>query len=67
MALQYYPAFDRQKKALETAFGAWLDENHPELVSPEDSSKYISAVREADHDRLKQYGLMNIEGLEREI
>ena len=51
-AVEYYLALRRQKIALEKGFGAWKDENHPDLQTPDDSAEYVRRIREADHDRL---------------
>ena len=50
-ALEYYIAYRKQKIALEKGFGAWKDKAHPDLATPEDSTAYVRAVREADRDR----------------
>ena len=42
----------RLKVALEQGFGAWSDEKHPELMTPEDSTAYVRALREADLKRI---------------
>lgn len=38
--------------ALEVGYGAWSDEKHPELTSPEDSVAFVRELREQDKDRL---------------
>lgn len=50
-ALEHYIAYRKQKIALEKGFGAWKDKNHLDLTTPEDSSAYVRAVREADLER----------------
>ena len=54
-ALGHYLAYRKQKKALETGFGAWKDGDHPELEGM-DSATYVSKIREADSERLKRLG-----------
>ncbi len=36
----------RQGKALEAGKGAWKDENHPDLQTPEDTVRFVRALRE---------------------
>ena len=55
-ALEHYLAFRRQKTALERGFGAWNNKNHPDLATPEDSTAYVRALREADKERLVRLG-----------
>lgn len=55
-ALEHYIAFRRQKIALEKGFGAWENESHPDLATPEDSTAYVRAVRKADRERLERLG-----------
>jgi len=50
-ALEHYLAYRKQTIALEKGFGAWKDKSHPDLVTPEDSTAYVRAVREADKER----------------
>jgi hypothetical protein len=50
-ALEHYIAYCKQKIALEKGFGAWKDETHPDLATPEDSNAYVRAIREADLKR----------------
>jgi len=49
-------AYRKQTIALEKGFGAWRNESHPDLVTPEDSTAYVRAVREADKERLTRLG-----------
>ena len=51
-ALGYYLALRKQRLALESGFGAWKDENHPDLQTPEDTIAYVRRLREGDEDRL---------------
>ena len=51
-ALEHYISYRKQKIALEKGFGAWKNNNHPNLATPEDSTSYVCAVREADKERL---------------
>src|SRR4030042_359271 len=55
-ALEHYLAYHKQKVALEKGFGAWKDGNHPDLVTPQDSTAYVHRVREADKKRLERLG-----------
>jgi hypothetical protein len=50
-ALEHYLAYRKQTIALEKGFGAWKDKGHPDLATPEDSTAYVRAVREADKER----------------
>ncbi|OGO38269.1 MAG: hypothetical protein A2147_10965 [Chloroflexi bacterium RBG_16_57_8] len=38
-------AYHRQRRAFEIGFGAWKDENHPDLKTPEDSIRYVNEIR----------------------
>jgi len=55
-ALQHYLAYRKQKIALEKGFGAWKNESHPGLATPEDSTAYVRAIREADRERQQRLG-----------
>ena len=55
-ALEHYMAYRKQTIALEKGFGAWRNESHPDLATPEDSTAYVRAVREADKGRLTRLG-----------
>ena len=55
-ALEHYLAYCKQKIALEKGFGAWKNEGHPDLATPEDSTAYVRAIREADRERLERLG-----------
>ena len=55
-ALEHYLAYPKQKIALENGFGAWKNESHPELATPEDSTAYVRSIREADSERLSRLG-----------
>ena len=55
-ALEHYLAYRKQKVALEKGFGAWKDESHPDLATPQDSTAYIRSIREADKKRLERLG-----------
>jgi hypothetical protein len=50
-ALEHYIAYRKQTIALEKGFGAWKDEYHPDLATPDDSTAYVRAIREADRER----------------
>ena len=55
-ALEHYLAYRKQKIALEKGFGAWKDESHPDLNTPQDSAAYVRGIREADRKRLERQG-----------
>ena len=55
-ALQHYLAYRRQKVALEKGFGAWRNESHPDLTTPEDTVTYVRSIRAADTERLARLG-----------
>ena len=46
----------RQRAALDKGFGAWKDEDHPKLATPEDSQAFVRSLREADEERLTRLG-----------
>jgi hypothetical protein len=51
-ALEHFIAYRRQKVALAKGFGAWKRDSHPDLVTAEDSTAYVRAIRAADNERL---------------
>jgi hypothetical protein len=55
-ALEHYLAYRKQTIALEKGFGAWKNESHPDLVTPEDSTAYVRSVRKTDTKRLTRLG-----------
>lgn len=55
-ALEHHIAYRKQTIALEKGFGAWRNESHPDLDTPEDSTAYVRAVREAGKERLTRRG-----------
>ncbi len=55
-ALEHYLAYRKQTIAMGKGFGAWKNENHTDLVTPEDSSAYVRAIREADRERQERLG-----------
>jgi len=55
-ALEHYLAYRKQKVALVKGFGAWKDEGHPDLNTPQDSTAYVRGIREADRKRLERLG-----------
>ena len=55
-ALEHYISYRKQKIALEKGFGAWKNNSHPNLTTPEDSTAYVRAVRQADKGRLTRLG-----------
>jgi len=50
-ALEHFLAYRKQEIALEKGFGAWTNESHPDLATPEESTAYVRAIREADRER----------------
>ena len=55
-ALEHYLAYRKQKVALEKGFGAWKDESHPDLNTPQDSTAYVHSIREVDRKRIERLG-----------
>jgi hypothetical protein len=55
-ALEHYLAYRKQADAFKKGFGAWSDDNHPELATSGDSTAYVRAGREADKKRLLKTG-----------
>ncbi|MDZ4247360.1 MAG: hypothetical protein U1D67_09615 [Dehalococcoidia bacterium] len=55
-ALEHFIAYRKQKIALEMAFGGWKNGSHPDLVTSEDSTAYVRAIREAGSQRLAPPG-----------
>jgi hypothetical protein len=55
-ALEHYIAYRKQSTALKKGFGAWKNENHPDLATPEDSTAYINSLREAGNERVMGLG-----------
>jgi hypothetical protein len=45
---------DRQMKGIEAGFGAWKDEDHPELCGPEGTDGWIRQLREESNQRLEE-------------
>ena len=44
---------ERQRRALEIGFGAWKDEDHPELNGPEGTVGWVRRLREESTRRLE--------------
>jgi hypothetical protein len=44
---------ERTLKALEIGFGAWKDEDHPELNGPGGTEGWVRRMREGDNRRLE--------------
>lgn len=44
----------RFDEAAARAFGAWKDENHPDLITDADMERYLERAREATNRRLQQ-------------
>jgi hypothetical protein len=47
-ALEHYLRYLRQRVALQRGFGAWSSGNHPDLMTPQDSTSYVRSVRKMD-------------------
>jgi len=45
---------DRQLKGLEAGFGAWKDEDHPELTGPDGTEGWIRQLRSESNRRLEE-------------
>jgi hypothetical protein len=58
-ALEHYLAYRKQSIALEKGFGAWKDNSHPDLVTPEDSTAWVRGIRTAGEARLTETGEIN--------
>lgn len=52
-ALEYYLSHRKQKLALENGYGAWNDENHPDLNTPQASTIYLRQIRQAGKKRIE--------------
>ncbi len=50
-ALEEYLARRKFKIALKKGFGAWKDEDHPELKTPEDTIAFVNAIRKENWER----------------
>ena len=46
--------WERQKRAIEKYAGAWKDEDHPDLKTPEDTQRWLRELRSRDHERLER-------------
>ena len=55
-AVQQYLILRRQRVALEKGFGAWKEENHPDLMTPQDTTAYVRSIREAGGERYNRLG-----------
>jgi hypothetical protein len=56
---RHYLAYRKLKIALDKGFGAWVDDKHPDLATPEEFSSYVRSLREADRDCLARLGGVN--------
>ena len=52
---------EKQRIGLEVGRGAWKDEDHPDLKTPEDTQRFIRSLRATSRDRLKRVGALNDE------
>jgi hypothetical protein len=55
-ALKHYLVYRKQKTALGKGFGAWKNEDHPELATPQDSTSRVNNIRSFDKTRLERLG-----------
>lgn len=55
-ALEHYLAYRKQKVAIEKGFGAWKDESHPDLTTPQESTAFVHSIREAGRKRIERLG-----------
>jgi hypothetical protein len=46
-AIEERLAIEEQLAALDAAAGAWTDENHPEMVTPQDMDNWLADLRGA--------------------
>jgi hypothetical protein len=53
-ALEYKLQMERQRIGLEIGRGAWKDEDHPDLMTPEDTQRFIREIRDRDLERLER-------------
>jgi hypothetical protein len=53
-AMEYYLAHRKQLIAIKAGFGAWKTEDHPDLLTPEDTTRFIRSLRDLDENRLAQ-------------
>ncbi len=55
---------EKQKIGLEVGRGAWEDEDHPDLKTPEDTQRFIREIRNRDLERLEmRNSVFNTSGL----
>ena len=45
-ALEYYIKSRKQRMAIRRTFGAWKDEDHPDLKTPADSVAFVRSIRD---------------------
>jgi len=43
--------WEKQKRAIEKYAGAWKDEDHPDLKTPEDTQRWLRELRSMDRER----------------
>ena len=55
-------AIIRQQLALKRAAGAWTDENHPDLNTPEDLSRWRRSLWASWDERIGQLGREDAQG-----
>jgi hypothetical protein len=49
--LESHLMWERQKRAIEKYAGAWKDEDHPDLKTPEDTQRWLRELRSRDRER----------------
>jgi len=52
--LEYALQMEKQRRGLEAGLGAWKDENHPDLKTPEDTQRWLRELRSRDNERLER-------------
>jgi hypothetical protein len=60
-ALSFKLQIEKQRRGLEVGKGAWKDEDHPDLTTPEDTVNFIRSLRATSRDRLKRVGAIHDE------
>jgi hypothetical protein len=53
---------EKQKRGLEAGKGAWKDEDHPELKTPEDTQRWLRELRSHDRERQERLRKLREEG-----
>jgi hypothetical protein len=53
-AAEHRLQIERQKRALEIGFGAWKDEDHPELQVPDGAAGWVRRMRDEETQRFEE-------------